>query len=98
MHTEIKSDDILDIIVGRTNNPSTPYNFAFRTTNRDLAIDALYTYMVDGVKSGSIPAILLLEIVVSAAEGVKAKFPDIAASVRKMNLEQIKKQNDAPNQ
>lgn len=98
MHPEIKDDDILDIIVGRTNQPRLPYNFAFRTTNRDMAIDALYTYMVDAIESGHVPGILLLEIVVSAAEGVKAKFPDIAASVRKMNLEQIKKQNDAPNQ
>lgn len=94
------NDDILreDTIFGLVINPKpdggteVSYGTAIEGDHSQLILDTLFTYFCNAVESKWERGIDLLQKFMSVTESVKATYPNIAASVRKQNIEYIKKQ------
>lgn len=62
--------------------------------DRDMAINSIITYLSNGVKDNDPLIGQLLEVLISALEWVKIEHPELAAKVRKMNIEYLKNKQD----
>lgn len=94
MNTIVTSDTILAIFINpRDDSDTVDVEYAVGS-NRDTAINALMTYLITGIEDRNPLIGQLAEIIISAVEGIKKELPEIAAMVRRMNIEHLKNKQD----
>lgn len=58
--------------------------------DKDKAIDAIITYFSGGLEAKDPLIVEIMDIFISALEGLKIEYPQLAAQIRKTNIEYLK--------
>lgn len=65
--------------------------------DKEMAVHAILTYFSGGLDDRDELVVEILDILVSAIEYLKVKYPHLAAQVRKTTIEYIKRRNNDQN-
>lgn len=97
MDNDIIQNNTLFAMVINPNPLLNGYLFTFGSKDDSLSTDGLFTYLSNGLDDQDPDAIRLLRILIPVIESIKFEYPDIAAQVRKMNVDFHKSKNNDTN-
>lgn len=89
-----------DTIIAFVVNPASDkdYHFYFGIEgSKERSVDAISQYIVRGFANEQHYPVILWEVLLAVVENMKKDYPNIAAEVRRQNIEHLKKRNKDDN-
>lgn len=89
-----------ETIIALVANPGGLNNYHFwfgMGPDKQRAVDAITQYIIKGFENDQHYPVALWEVLLGVVENMKRDYPNIAAEVRKQNIEHLKKRNNDDN-
>lgn len=94
MRVTLDNNTVIALVINNNaDNPSSVDVLHSFGGNKDKAVEAIMTYFSNGIQMKDLLIVEAMDVFISAIESLKIEYPQLAAQVRKTNIEYLKNKN-----